>query len=387
MTMPTSVLPTSVVIVDRVPHSVFNGVSRYMEEIARRAGDFAGQTDARILCWGLQMSPQNWQKRNYLRREFPAKLNEFNRRYLYHWGKRRSQADLLHFPAHGIPAHWLETTKKCLLSVHGAAAQVAPEWDSDPVRHQKLRRSMNAAKEASAWFVTFSEFAKSEIVGHYQLDPARIAVIPHGVDHQHCRPIPEPQLAAFKRANKLDRPYFLYVGPCAPRKNVGRMIEAFARAKERSGAPHQFIIAGRYHPHQDTVGQQIADLGLEDSVRLIGPVSHADLSLLYNGADAFAFVSLYEGFGLPVLEAMACGTPVITNAKTATGEVAGEAAAFVADAGDVDEIADQMARLMEDESHRKRLKSAGLKRAQNYSWDKSAKAHFALYEEIIQADV
>lgn len=373
----------SVSIVDRIPHPVFNGVTRYMEALAAQFADPPDDLSVEFLSWGRRMTVKRWANSRWMRRKFPKHLIAFNRRVLYPLAERRSDAGLLHFPAHGIPQAWLNTRKRCLLSVHGAAAQVAPQWDTDPNRSESLRHSLAAARAADVSFVTFSNFAKDQIVEHYHLDPNRVTVIPHGVDHAHFRVAKADLVADFRAAEQLDRPYLLYVGPCAPRKNVLHMVEAFARLKHRSRIEHEFVIAGRSHPHQQAVAERALDLGVAADVRFMGPVSHTDLPLLYNGASAFAFTSLYEGFGLPVLEAMACGAPVITSALSATGEVAGEAAIRVADPTNVDEISDAMCQAVENDTLRRDLRDAGLARSAEFTWEASADRHLALYRQIM----
>jgi len=377
-------MPSSVLIVDRVPHPVFNGVTRYMEEIAARAALATDDLEIAVLSWGLRMQPDLWKRLSSTRRALPARLVQLNRQYLYPMAERRCHADLLHFPAHDVPLEWLSTRRKCLFSVHGAAAQAAPQWDTDPNRAARLRSSIAQANADHHSFVTFSQFAKTEIVEHYQIAPERIAVIPHGVDHQQFRVIDAAQVSEFRRIKGLEKPYLLYVGPCAPRKNVMRMIEAFASLKRRGVLTHDFVISGRKHPHQKDVAHLVERAGVSQNVRFLGPLPNEQLPLLYNGASAFAFVSLYEGFGLPVLEAMSCGTPVLTSADSATGEIAKDASVLVSDPKDVDEIAAGMARLLEYSAEKlSEIRDAGMRHAAQFTWEAAAQRHCTLYKRLV----
>ncbi|WAT19304.1 glycosyltransferase family 1 protein [Aurantiacibacter sp. MUD11] len=370
-------------MVDRVPHPAFNGVTRYMRELAARAADTPPDLDLAVLHWGRCISPRTWLRMSRPGMRLPRRLVEFNKQKLFPFGVRRSGAALLHFPAHGIPPEWLQTGKPNLISLHGAAAQVAPEWDTDPERFLKLRRTVATACETNTHFVTFSRFARQEIIDHYGIDAERIDVIPHGVDHSQFRPQSAAERTAFRERTGLKAPFALYLGPCAPRKNVETTIRAFALARERFGFDHHLLLAGRRHAHQQRLEALVKEEGLADFVHFQGPVAPADLVGLYNAASAFLFASRYEGFGLPILEAMACGTPVVTCATTATGEIAGNAALTIPTPDDLDALADAIGKVLTDQDMAGSISQEGLKRAAEFSWERSAKAHFALYRRLI----
>lgn len=376
----------TVMLVDRVPHPFFNGVTRYMHELASNSALAPADIDFKMLFWGRSVSPSVWKRLSRPGMAIPSRLIGWNRDHGFARAVRREKPALLHFPAHGIPPKWLEAGKRNLLSVHGAAAQVGPQWDSDPMRADKLRHTLAAARATDTHFVTFSNFARDEIVRHYALEPDRVTVIPHGVDLARFCVLPLAERARFCAAKGLENPYLLYLGPCAPRKNVEGMVQAFATARQQFGLRHDFLIAGRYHPHQSEVEKLVDRLGLTGCVKFLGPVAPADLVQLYNGAAAFAFVSRYEGFGLPVIEAMACGTPVVTSASSATGEVAGGAAMTVTSREDVSELAEALGQVLANTDLQEALRKKGLERAAVFSWQASAKAHFALYRRLIETD-
>jgi glycosyltransferase involved in cell wall biosynthesis len=170
----------------------------------------------------------------------------------------------------------------------------------------------------------------------------------------------------------------LSVGSLEPGKNRERLLQAFARLRAR-GLAHTLVVAGqrawRYEGEQPLAQR----LGLADSVRFLGHVPQADLPALYSAADLFAFPSLYEGFGLPALEAMACGTPVVASNVSAVPEVVGDAALQVSPL-DVGALADAMERLLRDERLRADLRERGLKRAAEFSWEKAARRTAEVYE-------
>jgi glycosyltransferase involved in cell wall biosynthesis len=376
-------VPDHILLVDRIPHAFYNGVTRYMRALVQQRVYASHDLDLRILYWGFELSPERWLRLSRPR-HLPQRLTRFNRQRLLVWGQRHTDAALLHFPAHDAPRQWLATSQPRILSVHGAAAQLAPEWDIQSGRDARLRETMQAAKEHDVWFITFSSFARDEIVAYYDLPPERIHVIYHGMDSEMFHPLPDAAVNAFRQRHGLTRPYVLYLGPCAPRKNVLRLVQAFARVKQREDIPHQLVIAGRYHPHQAEVEAEIQALSMGDEVRFLGVVADHDLPALYCGADVFAFVSLYEGFGIPVIESMACGVPVMTSANSATAEVAGDAALLVTDPTQTDEIAEGLARIITDMEYRRALRERGFARAAGFTWARSAEQHCALYRHVIE---
>ncbi|MFQ3661823.1 MAG: glycosyltransferase family 1 protein, partial [Chloroflexaceae bacterium] len=170
-------------------------------------------------------------------------------------------------------------------------------------------------------------------------------------------------------AAALEAPYFLYIGTIQPRKNLTRLIEAFAHAGPDDAL---LVIAGRRGWLSEPIVRRVAELGLTNRVRFPGYVPDADLPALLSGALAFVFPSLYEGFGMPVLEAMACGAPVLTSTTSALPEVAGDAALLV-DPCDTDAIAAALRRLAADAPLRASLRARGLVRAADFTWERCAR--------------
>ena len=168
------------------------------------------------------------------------------------------------------------------------------------------------------------------------------------------------------------------MGSLEPGKNRGRLLQAFGRLRAR-GLEHTLAVAGqrawRFEGEEPLAGR----LGLADAVRFLGYVPPADLPALYSAADLFVFPSLYEGFGLPALEALACGTPVVTSSVSALPEVVGDAALQV-DPLDVEALAEAMERLLRDDGLRADLRERGLRRAEEFSWERTARQTLAVYE-------
>jgi glycosyltransferase involved in cell wall biosynthesis len=177
--------------------------------------------------------------------------------------------------------------------------------------------------------------------------------------------------AARERYGIAPAPYLLYVGTVQPRKNLARLIDAFAQVAKESAAPLQLVIAGKQGWLTQAIERRAHEHGIAEQVRFTGYVDDADLPALLSGALAFVFPSLYEGFGMPVLEAMACGAPVLTSTTSSLPEVAGDAALLV-DPHDTQAIAQGIARLVDDTALREQVRQQGYEHVAGFTWDRCA---------------
>ena len=270
---------------------------------------------------------------------------------------RRLRAPLLLCPANLAPA----VSHRTVLVLHDAAALRHPGWYSG-VYAAWQRRLLPLLAARARRIVTVSEFSRGELAELLGVDPARVSVVPGGVDGRFT---PDADAEAARRALGLERPYVLCVASHTARKNLAALVPA-AEALAAEGV--ELAVAGGHRP------QFAAEQGLR-ALRLLGHVDDALLPGLYAGAEAFALPSLYEGFGLPVLEAMASGTPVLTTTAGALPEVAGGAARLVEDPA---AFADELPALLADGAELARLRAAGLERARAFSWDRTAREVDAL---------
>lgn len=243
-----------------------------------------------------------------------------------------------------------------------------------------LDRSVKFAKDHAARIIAVSQFTKNEICELYDADPNGISVTYEGVDDQF-RTMPQME-ARDTSAEKysLRFPYVLTVGIIQPRKNFPRLLEGFAKFKENRQSPHKLVIVGKYGWKESSIERRAHELGLGDDVVLTGYVPYEDLPALYNAADVFVYPSVYEGFGLPPLEAMACGTPVITGNQASLPEVVGDAGLMV-DPFDADAFADAMDRLLFDRLLRAEMFALGLDQATKFSWDTTAEETLKVYRQ------
>jgi glycosyltransferase involved in cell wall biosynthesis len=255
---------------------------------------------------------------------------------------------------------------------------------TQPLKSRLLIRSLvpSVARRAAA-IITATESARDDIVRVLGLPPTRVHVVSGGVDASF-RPIESHvALEQARQRYQLDRPFVLAVGTLEPRKNLGRLTRAFGRLIT-SGRPEQLVLVGRTGWGRDEARRVASELGIGDDVRTLGYVPKADLPAIYTLARVVAFPSLYEGFGLPIVEAMACGTPVLTSDRSAMAEL-GRDAALLVDPTDEEAIAHGLTTLLDSASLAARLRDAGLRRALSLRWSTVADRTAAVYDRVATA--
>lgn len=250
------------------------------------------------------------------------------------------------------------------------------------VRYRLARWLERRALRRARGLVAISEFTKRDLVDLLGYPPERVFVTPLGVD-ERFRPPGEGTVAAFLRRHQLRSPYLLYVGGIDRRKNVPLLLEAM---REIDGRRHdvELVLAGGYRedPDYPALVARIHELGLERSVRLLGFVAEEELPALYAGAAAFVFPSLYEGFGLPPLEAMACGAAVIAARRTSLPEVLGGAAVYF-DPEDPAALVEAALALVDHPERRRELAAAGVRHARGFRWERTASLTIEAWAEIV----
>ncbi|MFA6239285.1 MAG: glycosyltransferase family 1 protein [Candidatus Hydrogenedentales bacterium] len=290
----------------------------------------------------------------------------------------RARCDLLHAQYNAPPY----CPRPYVASIHDIGWVHYPELFPPAMRGRLAALTPGTLRRAARVF-TLTEAIRREIAETYGTSIEKIDVVAPGVDPRYfVRHVPEA-LEAVRAKYGLPEDYILYVGAVQPRKNLVRLAEAFARLNDR-GLPHALVIAGKHTWLADDVLKPVEALQLGDRLRFTGYVDAGDLPALMAAASAFAYVSVYEGFGLPVLEAMACGTPVLASRAAAIQEVAGDAALCV-DALSVDALEDGLYRILTNVALRESLKVAGPIRAAHFTREAMAKAAMKGYEKALPA--
>ncbi len=244
-----------------------------------------------------------------------------------------------------------------------------------------------SAKRASA-VSTVSEYSKKDMVRFYGMRPERIHVVPDGVDTTLFRPITDRERLVKWRMEAFgsDLPFIVYVGKPTERRNLSSLIRAFGALKKERGIPHKLLIAGADLPGTSPFRKIIVEEKLSDEVFVRGYVGHEEMPLLYNAADLLVYPSSYEGFGMPVLEAMACGTPVIALANTAFPEFAGGVAHLLEDAG-VETLKAGIKHVIGDKKLRARMANEGPRRAAAYDWHLITRRYLELMIPLTPSEV
>jgi glycosyltransferase involved in cell wall biosynthesis len=236
------------------------------------------------------------------------------------------------------------------------------------------------ALHTSRVILAISEATKNDLVRFFKVDPRRIVVTPLAAD-SHFKPPSRAAIDRVRQQHALSDRYVLYFGSNKPHKNVPHLIKAFARLGIKDRA--DLVIAGQWDERYPQTKDLVEQLNLKDRVRFIGPVQDDDLPALYGGAEVFVFPSEYEGFGLPVLEAMACGAPVVCSNRSSLPEVAGDAA-LLCEPQDSEALAHAIEQILTDRDLRATLQQRGLARAAQFSWEQTAQRTLNVYQSLLQ---
>ena len=287
----------------------------------------------------------------------------------------RASIDIIHMPANVIP---LFSPCKTVVFIHDTTVFDFPEKFSVWQRTYARFFTLFAATHASA-ILTNSEQSKRDIIKHFKVNPTKI-IVTYLAAASEFRRIPKSEITTIKQKYEL-KTFILTVGTLEPRKNMLRLLQAFAQLRA-NGFSGMLIHAGPKGWLYDDVLAEVDRLKLQDSVRFLGRVPIQDLVGLYNAASLFVYPSLYEGFGLPVLEAMACGCPVITSATSSLPEVAGDAALLV-DPYNVEKLAAAMAEILDNQALATTLRERGVKQAKLFSWERCAQETLAVYNQLM----
>jgi glycosyltransferase involved in cell wall biosynthesis len=287
----------------------------------------------------------------------------------------------------------LHSTTFCVPRLRRRTPLVVTVYDLSFVTHPEFHLPANvahclagtrAAIERADAIIAISEHTRRDLVERLGAPAERIVVTPLAADPSLAPVTDSARRDAVRRRYRLPERFALFLGALEPRKNLPRLLEAYAGLETAVRRDVRLVVAGAAGWLNDRVHAQVEALGLAPAVHFAGYIETGDVAPLYSLADVLVYPSLYEGFGLPVLEAMACGTPVIASNVAALPEVAADAALLV-DPGDVDSLRDALARVLDDAGLRADLARRGRARAEHFSWTRCARQTHALYRSLTGA--
>jgi len=289
---------------------------------------------------------------------------------------RRNPVDVLHVQFTAPPF----SPCPVVVSIHDLSFEHLPQtfkWRS----RKQLRITVRRSAREAAHVIALSEFVRRDLIETYDLSPRKVSAIPLAAAERFAPVQNEEELQRVRQTYGITGGYILTVGAIQPRKNLGRLVAAYARLRKSRPDVPKLVLAGKCAWLYDETLSTIKELDLGDSVILTGYVPETDLPALYSGATCFVYPSYFEGFGLPPLEAMKCGTPVIVGNQTSLPEVVGDAAVLF-DPFDTDALAAALDKVISDSDLRAALSVQGLARAKLFNWQETARQTLAVYKKI-----
>jgi glycosyltransferase involved in cell wall biosynthesis len=356
------------------------GVGRYIYYLLRELALRTDDTTYTVFCH--ETPPADDPARGPHIRFVTSRLNtgEPKRRILYEQTAlpllSRGRVDLLHAPVNVVP---LLTPVPTVVTIHDLSFMVLPDRFL-PAKRRYLETFTRLTVRKARHVIADSENTRQDVMRLLRVPPERVSAVPLGVS-DHFQPPDPAAIEEFRTRRDLPEHYLLYLGTLEPRKNLVTLVRAYTRLREQ-GLDWPLVLAGGKGWLYEDIFRAVEEWNLGEHVRFPGYVSYEEQPLWYGGATIFVYPSTYEGFGLPVLEAMACGTPVVTSTAGSLPEAAGEAGLLV-DCRDEEQLATAMARLAGDASLRGDLRRLGLARAAGFSWTRTAEETVNVYKQVL----
>ncbi|MFH1551502.1 MAG: glycosyltransferase family 1 protein [bacterium] len=356
------------------------GVGRYLINLLEQWNKFDLPKDLKFILYFKKEIPKDLVlkdsvfEKKILRAPFGLQSNAVFTHWLLCWSAKKDKLDILFCPAYVAPIFY---RGKIALTLHDISYEAHPElynWKSIFDRILLKKFSRISAKKAKVIFAP-SEFSKKEVIKYYNIDAKKILVTPEGVDKSLKQIIDARKIEEIKKKYKIKNKFIFYIGSIFSRRHLPEVIMAFKKIAEQM-PEYQFLIAGNNHTSpfidiDELVRKVNQELGYQVILRQ-DYLDNRDLAVFYSVAELLIWLSDYEGFGLPVLESMACGAPVITSEKTSIPEVAGQSVIYVQDSTNIEEIYQAIYKGLTDKQLRQNLIKQGLEQSKKFSWKKCA---------------
>jgi glycosyltransferase involved in cell wall biosynthesis len=351
------------------------GIGTYIRNIVRQLARLDRETEYVLICraedrgFGASLGP------NFRIAVDDSKPYSLREQFSVPFTVARMRATVLHEPHYVLPPL---VTCRSVVTIHDCIHLRFPQYLPTRGALAYARAQMGAAARRSDSILTVSEASKRDILEFFNVRPEKITVIPNAIDERFLNEPTEEAVRLVAERYQLEGEFVLYVGNIKPHKNVERLVEAFHQARQSGLHTLRLVVIGDELSKNASLRRAVHRYNLHKHVRFLGFLPDETLSAVYRLASVFVFPSLYEGFGLPPLEAMACGTPVVTSNVSSLPEVTGDAALLV-DPTSAEEIAAAITRVLTDPALRADLKARGLARARQFSWERSVRQIREIY--------
>ncbi len=354
------------------------GIGTYIRNLLRQLARIDRDTDYVLLSPAADLDVASQLGPNFRSILEPSPNYSLREQIHVPWVLRRERPDVYHAPHYVLPA---AVPCRSVVTIHDCIHLMFPQYLPNKAAYAYARASMWTAVKRSNCILTVSEASKRDILHFFNVPPEKIVVVYNAIDDHFWLTPPEEEVARVRERYQLDHQFVLYVGNIKPHKNLVRLIEAFDELRRTGFDDLKLLIIGDEISKLPALRRAVHSHKLHKQVRFLGYVSDGTLRILYRLASLFVFPSLYEGFGLPPLEAMASGTPVVTSNQSSLPEVTGDAAVQV-DPYDVASIVDGMRRVLSDPVLAAELRRRGPARAREFSWARSVEKTRRVYDEV-----
>lgn len=354
------------------------GIGTYIRNVLRHLARLDSQTEYVLLCHEADMGVAASLGPNFRTVLEPSRNYSIREQFRIPLAVRRERPDVFHAPHYVLPP--LVPTRS-VVTIHDCIHLMFPQYLPNRAAYAYARASMWAAARRADAILTVSEASKRDILHFFNVRPEKVVVVHNAIDERFWIPPPDDEVARVRERYQLNQAFVLYAGNIKPHKNLVRLIEAFDQVRQGPLEHLQLLIIGDQISKLPALRLAVHRLKLHRHVRFLGYLPDETLAVLYRLAAVFVFPSLYEGFGLPPLEAMASGAPVVTSNTSSLPEVAGDAAVLV-DPYDVSSIVDGIHRVLTDQTLADELRRKGPLRAREFSWERSVSKTKELYEAV-----
>jgi len=356
------------------------GIGTYIRNLLRQLAHLDRDTEYVLLCQQGDLGVAAELGENFRSVLEPSPNYSFREQIHVPWVLMRERPALFHAPHYVLP---IAVRCRSVVTIHDCIHLRFPQYLPNRAAYAYAGAAMWAAAHRSDCILTVSEASKRDILHYFNVAPEKIVVVHNAFDARFSVAPGEEDVARVRERYQLDQRFVLYVGNIKPHKNLVRLIEAFDELRRGELEDLKLLIIGDEISKLPALRLAVHKHKLHKHVRFLGYLSDDMLAVLYRLAALFVFPSLYEGFGLPPLEAMASGTPVVTSNLSSLPEVTGDAAILI-DPSSVDSIVDGMRRVLTNPALAAEMRRKGLRRAREFSWERSVDKIRAVYTEIAE---